>query len=392
MSTNEIVKHESLIEALCHAMLEMTFVEKAGQNRKDNYSFRSIDDVMTGVRNPLLRHGVVPQVSFGAVHPVSDVDPYFWCLPMAITLHHVHSDQTMVSLCEGLGRSAGSGNVTNPDPRALGQAASYGIKMFLINQFMLAGGDDSADLAPRQEEPAQSLRPERQQPERADPDTEALRIRLLDLIGQLEPEWQDWLKGECKERNLSVTRGDMAALLQVEEVFGSIFTMELDEDLQPEPEPQKPEPKPKRQPKPEPEPEPESESEFEEEYGQGIEDPDYEEGGEADYEDESDRDGTEKFDPEPEPQGVTKLRGLNNVEPSSDLALTDQQFAYVLASNGVTDRPEGCREDRAAIRSGLRFLTGLKTGRMHRDGVFLVDADGTEVKDGGEAIANFRAG
>ena len=89
---------------------------------------------------------------------------------------------------------------------------------------------------------------------------------------------------------------------------------------------------------------------------------------------------------------MTKLRGLNNVEPPSDLALTDQQFAYVLASNGVTDRPEGCREDRAAIRSGLRFLTGLKTGRMHRDGVFLVDADGTEVKDGGEAIANFRAG
>lgn len=419
-----VVKHETLGEAVCSALLEMEAVGKSGTNKRDGYDFRTVDDVMAAVRTPFARHGVWLRPTFGTPRPVLDVahekhDPHFIEVDIALKLVHAHSAQYEVIQGVGRGRMAGSGNVSIPDPRVIGQAISYGMKALLINAFQLAGGDDSADEAPKADAPPPSRRKSEPEREAADPHTEEARRGLLDDIATLSPDTQQRLKDWCKELGISVRHGDLAELeavadkvakladveilasegssqlLTTEEVPGIVeqvlneapaeddpmasdaylaeeqaLTLEQEAALvaarQKAAEAHLQRVHPAGQDLPEPE---RHLNAVPDEPEQAPEKP-------------ARRKTTRKPDVESVPTGTG--------QPDN---LTDAQLCYLVASDGKADNSDGLGTDKDALRRALRLNMDLRgpSPKLRRKGLTLIDANGEVVADGTEAVALWRS-
>lgn len=395
----EIIKHETLVEALCAAMLEMEYVDKGQKNAQEGYSYRGIDDVMFGVRNPLMRHGVFVHFTYGRAVPVHPVDhpnhdPFFWRLPIKATIHHAHSDQTMDACFEGFGRTQIKGGDSRPDPRALGQASSYGIKMWLIGQFMVAGGDDSADQAPKADDAPAPARAKGKKADKAeeadkaaaDPELEQTRQATLDLIGGLAPELQAQLSVTLKAERLSVKNAtSVEELHEVRRIIGDLVAADVEAqaaegDTEADTEEDNPA------------------SEIAEEQVSDPEPEDTEEDTPAAAEVSSDHPAAQEErhlaavpDPGEEKPKRRAARAATAAEPVEPPEFSDQALAYLVVSEGAGTSPRQLSNNMKLVSAGLEIFKKIKSGELVRDGLTLLDPDGKVVHDGSQAAERYRA-
>jgi len=396
-----IEKHETLVEALCAAALEMEYVGKGQQNKHEGYAFRGIDDVMFGVRNPLMRHGVFVHFTYGRAtsvlppeHP--DHDPYFFRLPIKASIRHAHSDQTLEAVFEGLGRQAGKGNVTNPDPRALGQASSYGIKMWLLGEFMVAGGDDSADEAPKADGPAEPAKSRKKadkpEPAPADPELEEARTGVLADIASLAPEIQKDLAEVLKAEQLSVKKAtSIAELERVAEIIAALTdTMDNEVDTAEEPEAEEAQVAPDNEVDTAPAMTMEEEAALlasartkvtEERHLAAVPDETPEPPAE------------EPAKPAPKASRAPRTTKATITQPVADESgLNDMELAYVIASGGLGTSASKLGGNMKLVKVALDLIKDLKAGKIIREGLAFIDADTKEVVvDGTEAVEHYRA-
>lgn len=454
--TPRVMKHDSLGEAVCYALLEMEAVGKSGTNKRDGYDFRTVDDVMAAVRTPMARHGVWLKPTFGKPRPVStytndERDVHFVEVDITLSLVHAHSDQRETIEGVGRGRMAGSGNVPIPDPRVIGQALSYGMKALLINAFQLAGGDDSADEAPKADAPptADRHRPPALYQAPADPETEEARKGLLEDIATLSPDVQVQLKDWCKEQQISVRKDGLTVLRAVAEKVAELVDMEAladpdgsqlltDEDLSPAAarilaEPMR-----------------EADAEVDTAEVDEADDPQVSEEIPMDTEEDDPMSSDAYLDAAPtltleeeaalaaarqkaatehlarvHPAGAdlpeqerhlaavpdapaeapaekpkakrTRKQDVTEVPKGTaktDEELTDTQLCYLIASGGTADNPDKLVGNRDAQRTALRWAMEMRgtTPKVARKGNSLIDAmTGEVIADGSEAIAHWRS-
>jgi hypothetical protein len=378
-----IEKHETLAEAVCCALLDLEAVAKSGLNKRDGYEFRTVDDVMAAVRTPFAKHGVWLKPSFGKPHPVLDADaekhdPWFLEVDIELELVHAHSAQREKIHGVGRGRMAGSGNVSLPDPRVVGQALSYGMKAMLINAFQLAGGDDSADTAERATAP-----PPRNERPPADPELEAMRQGTLDIIGTLDEDFKADLAKRLKADGLSVKNGSMEDLHKVaaiiEELAGAEDT-EVNEryagvvvEADTEPDNSEPETADEQVSDPEPEDTPEDTGPSVEELRAELV------AAEA------------KAKPAPEPE-ERHLAAVPDHEGVDLDGLDDMQFCYWLVSGGKGVNSKQLNGDMTIVTQCVKVTKDLKAGKLQRVGAQIVDANGEVLFDAATIPGGLRAG
>lgn len=388
--TTTIEKHETLALAVCHALEELDAVGKSGTNKRDGYDFRTVDDVMAAVRSPFARNGVWLKPSFGRPRPVpghegEKFDPFFLEVDITLTLVHAHSDQRETIEGVGRGRMAGSGNVSLPDPRVIGQALSYGMKSMLINAFQLAGGDDSADTAEKADRP-----PPREERAPADPALEEARNGMLSDIAGLSDEVREALRVRLSDEKLTVRKATTMAELEriavhITDLVELAETAGVPTDNEDQPnEPAEPSPDfpltpeqeqaieemgPEAPPEPEPAPEPESERHL-----SAVPD--------------DDRPPTAV--PNVQPRGRAKAAAEQIAEQSE---FNDTELAFIIGSDGRARTANAIVKDRLMVKQCLDLVSAIKSGKIIRQGLTLLDkATGEVVHDGSAAVATFRTG